>query len=412
MVLHTLPWKWKCGLKDCGGRGENTCRNCNGHRYVTCGSGASNFLKRNIVGNIVGGGCGGTGKVKEDGGGLAGRYESGYRTCQTCGGRGEVPCEDCGTRGTIKCSSCNGRGEIKCTECNGRGDITCPKCYGDRERYGQVDCPQCKTIGTMAQIVFVESSVSKNETEKIIVQGNKLNINDDDIQKHINANLKFEIVYKRVNDDLTENYDEYSKIYAEQFEKELGLNKNDYPLLTKEEIYYQVIPCVELSYKHMLTNTEHRFTIIDFFNNPEIIFHSEPEQLKQNLGNVAKSVGGLFGKLLKSKSFKTKEDKRNEIVLLIHLAKVDGKIEEQEKVYLSEMIGNLSDFANYEKQKLFNIMNSETLPELTKKDVMFSSKEREQEVIHKLSELADSDGDMGITESALIDKIKSLMAAN
>jgi hypothetical protein len=31
---------------------------------VKCGGGAGNFLKRNFVGNIAGGGCGGTGYVK------------------------------------------------------------------------------------------------------------------------------------------------------------------------------------------------------------------------------------------------------------------------------------------------------------------------------------------------------------
>lgn len=393
----------KVTCKDCGGDGKNKCKNCSGHGYVKCGSGASGFLKRNLVGNIAGGGCGGTGKVKDA------DAPGGFRTCKTCRGRGEVPCEDCGTKGEIKCDTCTGRGEVRCSECDGKGDITCSKCYGDREKYGKIDCPQCKTIGTMAQVVFIESYVSENENEKIILQGDKLNINDSNIQKHVKPNPKTELVYKKVNDDLKENYDEYSKIYAEIFEKDLGLNKDGFPLLTKEEIYYQVVPCVELSYKHMLTNTSHEFTIIDFFNNPEVIFHSEPEQLKQDLGNATKAVGGFFGKLFKTKGFKTKEDKRNEIVLLIHLAKVDGKIEDQEKVYLSEMIGSLDDFTNSEKQKLFDIMNSATLPELTKADVTFSSKERGQEVVSKLTELANADGEMEAAEKALIDKIKSMM---
>jgi len=73
------------------------------------------------------------------------------------------------------------------------------------------------------------------------------------------------------------------------------------------------------------------------------------------------------------------------------------------------MIGNLDDFTNSEKQKLFDIMNSSVLPELTKLDVTFSTKERESEVITKLNNLANADGEMEQAEKDLIDKIKSMM---
>jgi tellurite resistance protein len=213
-----------------------------------------------------------------------------------------------------------------------------------------------------------------------------------------------QIVYKKVNEKVENSYDEYSKEYAEIFEKDLGLNKGTYPLVTKEKMYYQVVPCVELSYKHMLTNTTHEFAIIDIWDNPEIIFHSEPEPLKQDLGNVTKSVGGFFGKL-----FKTKEDKKNEITLLIYLAKADGKIEEKEKLILSTEIGHIDDFTNSEKQKLFDLMNSATLPPLTKNETTFSSKERANEVLEKLTKLAMADGEFDIAEKELIDKIKVLI---
>ena len=49
------------------------------------------------------------------------------------------------------------------------------------------------------------------------------------------------------------------------------------------------------------------------------------------------------------------------------------------------------------------------LPELTKLDVTFSTKERESEVITKLNNLANADGEMEQAEKDLIDKIKSMM---
>lgn len=391
----------KISCDHCGGDGKVTCKDCNGHGYVKCG------------GIISLSGCNGKGYKevpKYDTASNQGRFLGNVKeTCTKCHGKGEVPCKDCGTRGEIKCSKCSGRGEVQCHTCRGKGDITCSTCYGDKERYGKVDCPECDTIGTVAKIVYVNSFVSQNKTEKVIVKGEKLKISDNDILKHVDSNQSGQVVFKKVNDKIVENYDEFSKEYALIFESDLGLSKKSFPLITVEELYYQIIPCVELSFKHMLTNTIHDLTIINVWDNPEIIFQSEPEQLKQDLGNVTKVVGGFFGKLFKTKAFNSKGDKRNEIVLLIHLAKIDGIIEEHEKIFLSEKIGNLDEFTNSDKQKLFDLMNTATLPELVKADVTFSSKERGQEVIDKLIELASADGQMDVLENTLINKIKSLM---
>ena len=392
----------KVTCKDCGGDGKITCKECKGHGYTKCGGGAGGFIGRNVLSgqNLHLGGCGGTGQIKDG---------DRYRSCKTCHGKGEIACKDCGTKGEVKCDKCSGRGEVQCRDCSGKGDITCSVCYGDKERYGKVDCPECATIGIVAQIVYVDSFVSQNENEKVILKGDKLNISDNNVTKHVKANQSGQVVFKKINEKIEENYDEFSKEYAEIFEKDLGLNKNNYPLVTKEEMYYQVVPCVELSYKHMLTNTVHEFTIVNIWDNPEIIFHSEPEQLKQDLGNATKAVGGFFGKLFKTKGFKTKEDKKNEITLLIHLAKIDGKIEDEEKISLSEAIGHLEEFTNSEKQQLFDLMNSATLPPLSKNDTAFSSKERANEVLEKLTKLAMEDGELEGLEKEFIDKIKNLI---
>ncbi len=392
--------KWTC--TNCNGDGKLICDQCAGRKKVDCSNcNGSNRVKCRR--------CGGDGRVND--GMIAKAANTKYATekkCGDCAAKGYVQCRDC-SNGQVSCSNCSGNGKVSCKECSAQGSITCSLCYSDKERYGKINCPQCQTEGVVAKIIYVSTDVSSSELEKFIIEGVKLNVNENSLKTHLNQQNKLELVYKKVNNDLYEHLDEYSVIYLDNLEKDLGLNKDRYPLLTKEEIYYQVLPCVELSYKHMLTNTVHEFTIIDFWDNPEIIFHTEPEVLKQDLGNATKAVGGFFGKLFKTKGFKSKEDKRNEIVLLIHLAKVDGKIEEQEKIYLSEMIGSLDDFTNSEKQKLFDVMNSSTLPELTKVDVTFSSKERGQDVINKLIEIANADGEMEQAEQELIAKIKDMM---
>ena len=394
----------------CGGDGKVTCKTCKGAGFVKCGS----LIGSNLVGSITGSsmaGCNGKGFVFVDGG----KYASGQpkpkiqKQCSVCRGKGEVPCKECGSKGEIKCTTCSGRGEVQCSECFGKGEITCEICYGDKARYGKVDCPQCKTMGKLGQIVYVNSFVTENEIDKILIYGDNLNISDSNIQKHISKNAQNQLVYKKVNAKIETNYDEYSKEYAVLFENDLGLHKNSYPLITKENMYYQIVPCIELSYKHMLTNTVHQFAIINFWESPEIIFHSEPELLKQSAGNVSKSIGGLFGKLFKTKVFKTKEDKKNEITLLIYLAKVDGKIEEEEKVMLSEQIQHLEDFTNTEKQNLFDLMNSSTLPELTKNEIQFSSNERANDVLELLTKLAMADGELEGSEKDFIEKVKVLI---
>ena len=400
----------KVTCNPCSGEGENTCRDCSGDGMVKCGS----MLGSGLVGGGFGSsmaGCNGKGVIYVDGGNYAkgGKKPKKEKKCSKCRGKGEVPCKPCGKKGVIKCNKCKGRGEVTCSKCSGKGDITCSKCYGDKKRYGLIDCPTCDTIGTVAQVVYVNSHVSNNSIEKIILKGEKLNISDSNIEKHVKSSSDETLVYKKVNDIVEQNYDEYSEEYANMLEENLGLDKNNFPLVIKEEMYYQVVPCVELSYKHMLTNTSHEFTIVNFFDDPEIIFHSQPEVLGQSAGNITKSVGGFFGKIFKTKKYKAKEDKKNEITLLIYLAKADGKIEEEEKISLSEDIQNLDDFLNSEKQILFDLMNSASLPELTKKEVTFSTKERGAEVLEKITNLANADGEMAQDEKILIDKIKSMI---
>lgn len=388
----------KVSCNKCSGDGKVTCKDCKGHGYVKCGS------------MISISGCNGKG-YKEVA--SSGRNGDSMRivkeTCTRCHGKGEVPCKDCGTKGEVKCEKCSGLGDVECKGCSGRGDITCNICYGDKERYGKVDCPECDTIGIVAQIVYVESLVSNNDFEKIILKGDKLDISDNKLIPHIKSNQSGITVFKKVNEKVEENHDEFSKEYTNYFENELCLSKTSFPMVTKEDLYYQVVPCVELSYKHMLTNSVHEFAILDIWNDPEIIFHSEPEKLKQDLGNAAKAVGGFFGKLFKTKGFKTKEDKKNEIILMIHLVKCDGNIEDEEKISLSEAIGHLEEFTNSEKQNLFDLMNGPTLPVLTKNDTTFSSKERSNEVIEKLTNLALSDGEIREAEKEFIERVKSMI---
>lgn len=384
----------------CRGSGECKCSKCKGKGEITCGSG------------FFDSGCNGSGMVTVNGK---------QQRCKKCSGRGIYPCSECrqgivkcskcASKGELRCDNCNGRGEINCSYCRAQGNIICDTCYGDNDRYGMVDCPTCQTMGLLAQLAYVNTTVSTDSIDRLAFEGDTINVSESDIKKHIKTDTPTLEIYKKLNNLKTENYDQYSLKFATIFETDLKLNKDIFPMVVKEQMSYQIIPCIEIAYKHIITNEEHKLTILDIWNNPEVIFQSDAEQLQQNISNATKAVGGFFGKLFKTNNFKTKEDKRNEIVLLIHLAKADGKMEEQEKIFLSEMIGNLNEFTNTEKQLLFDLLNASALPELTVKETAFSSKERAKEVMDKLNQLAASDGEVEAAEKILIDKITQLIKA-
>ena len=54
-------------------------------------------------------------------------------------------------------------------------------------------------------------------------------------------------------------------------------------------------------------------------------------------------------------------------------------------------------------------MNSASLPSLTKEDTIFSSKERANEVMEKLTKLAMADGELEGAEKEFIDRVKSMI---
>jgi hypothetical protein len=392
--------QWECS--NCNGNGVLNCGKCSGKKQVDCPSckGTSHVKCKR---------CGGDGKIND--GFLARTIFSFFtkeKKCGDCVGKGKVPCTEC-TNGKVVCKNCQGIGKLICPECSSQGIITCFNCYGEKEIHGKTNCPQCQTEGVTGQIVYVKTIVSSGVSDKLIIEGLNLKIGENQIKGHINKEEKFELIYKKLNDEIIENYNEYNRAYARNIEKDLDLYKGAYPMLTKEEISYQVVACVELSYKHMLTNTIHEFAIIDFWNDPEIIFYSEPEQLKRDMANTTKVFMGFFGKLFKTKDFWRKRDLRNEIVLLIYLVKADGIIRDEEKAGLSEMIVGVNEFTNSEKQQLFDIMNAPSLPELTKNNVTFSSMARGQEVLNKLAELANVDGDLAEEEKAFVEKVKNMI---
>lgn len=407
--------EWDC--LQCRGSRKINCSVCNASGYVKCrsckGRGQEKCSSCNATAQVKCSHCGGDGYVGK-------KKDDDSNKCTVCGGRGWHICQEC-TGGLVKCDVCSGKGEVRCETCNASGKVDCPnckatgriiceKCYSDQQRYGKIDCPNCRTMGRMGQLIYVETPVTDHTIEKIFCKNARLSIITDDIVlRYANHNGKTEAMLININEQKLEAYDEYSNDFARTIKKELGLEATKFPKILKEEVFYQLVPCVRSSYRHVLTNTVHEFTIMNFFNGPAVIFHSEPEELKSGFGNTMKSTGNFFGKVFKTKSHQEKEDKKRAIRLMIYVAKADGIINEIEKEIISKTIGDLEDFTNSEKKNLFDLINLKVVPELTKDDVDFSEHADKDGILKDLINIALADGNMDASEKLLIDVIKQMM---
>ena len=275
-----------------------------------------------------------------------------------------------------------------------------------------IDCPECLTAGKTAQLMYVETSIDFLKSQQINKTGANFEIKEEIIKNHVSDTKIPELVYKKLNRDIQNHSDEIISKLINNYKGDIGYSKLVYPLILKAEIYYQVIPCIRFSYKHILTNEIHELKIVDIWNFPEVIFPTNAEATKTTFTSITSSIGTVIAKIFKTKGFKLKEDKKLEFKLLIYLAKADGKIEEEEKVVLSNKIISLKNFTNREKNELFNLLNSGNLPELTKEDVRFNDPNSGIEILASLEELALSDGCYENSEKELIEKLQKLIQEN
>ena len=351
----------------CDGDKKIDCPDCKGMMWIKCGS--ESFLST---------GCGGSGRTSDG------------KRCKKCNGKGENRCTKC-TRGLVKCDRCKGNGKLECEKCHARGII---------------DCPTCDANGYFGKIVFIETKISKKSHSQFITPIDKNYLSEKKLLNHI-KDTPTQTIYRDINDDKITNYDEISFLFSNQFEQELGLSKLGFPLILQESVYYQFIPCVRIKYTHILTNQEHELSIINFFDAPDIIYHNNPEKIKISINSIFKGIKHLFEKLFKTQNYLNREDQYKEVVLFIYLAKADGMIVTEEKTHLAETINNLNDFTNAQKKKLFNLLNSQILPDLTEKDLIFNNLEKAKEVLDKLTQLANIDNNASDEEKILLERFSN-----
>lgn len=412
--------------KDCRGQGETDCPTCKGTGRLKCkgyvgagsGGGMSNAVYSCQNGRCKCDSCDGSGY--KNGERCRKRCDRGWITCPTCNGAGDVPCElkyassygigklaDLATGKTF----CKGKGTITCAKCEGKGEIVCKTCYGDHtdNRYGKVDCKTCETAGELASISYIETEIKADNLDLIITDGKKIvapNFGVETIKKFADSNSKLVETYKNLNGENKENYDEYSTFCSKNALAEVGDYKDRYPKLISEEMYYEGVPCATFNYNHILSATFHDVSVLNVDKTKEVLFHSNPADVAQEKESFKDKVNEWLRQAFSTKSYKDKIDRKHEMFLMIHMAKADGVIEEQEKRYLSKSITGLHGFTQKEKAELFGLMSTSALPQILPTNAYFSSKERAEEARKKLVELvAKADGEYEPQEKAKLEEI-------
>lgn len=379
--------------EDCRGRGEYTCPSCNGRGSLKCTS------------------CRGSGIDKDSNDRRA--------KCKSCNGSGERKCSSLSGHGLggalVKKAAgneyCGGKGIIRCKTCETTGKIECKTCYGDHidGRYGKVDCDTCDATGQLGTITYIETKIGSVSQDEMVCDGQSINADGfsfDKIKSHADDGTPVE-TYFNLNNTSRENYDNHSDFISKSLMANHNLHKDMYPSLISEEIYYNAVPCSTLHYQHILSGTNHDVSVIDVDRNSDILWHSDPTKVE--VKKVEKNgIKDLIGKAFSSRRYKEKIDKRNEIIFMVHMAKADGVIEDSEKKILAKYISDLNDFTSVEKKELFDLMSSQNLPPIQNQQAVFSTPDRETEVLRKLKEIiGKADGELEDAEKSKLVELKN-----
>jgi len=401
-----------CDDPNCQGRHEWTCMHCSGSGKMLCPDcGGSKTVECPV--------CHGTNRVacincnskgKMDSSDVSKNTDmSGESSCPVCNGHGFTECNNCRNE-KLKCQTCKGDGKVPCKKCEGVSKVTCTKCYSDKDRYGMIECPQCRATGEVGQISYFSTRVNHSHLNDIFYENNVIEgIDLERVRTFADKGGVQEKIRQNYNMHNLKKYDESIVNFLYEIHKKFNLSVTGYHnRIVEEELYFQAIPCVQIKYTHMITGKEHLLTILNFFENHDIVFDKTSEEVGSKRDS-AKQISNFFGKLFQTKIYKDKEDKKKEIRLLITMAKVDGVIEEDEKIVLVRNISGIDEFTSDEKKEIFRFLNSKGPYNIVPEDVAFYSPDKLKEVLLKLEVMASSGKSPKGLEKELLNRVKGFI---
>lgn len=370
------------------------CDKCNGSKYISCTNPACGGRHRWACPQ-----CKGTGKEK----------------CKRCFGRKSVICHQCRGKGNIQqqqqlvrcptcqghkrlvCSTCQGHGRTTCKVCYGSEIITCPICYGDDlgGRLGKKDCDRCETTGTLSEFTYLEMSIDKPRENLVLRLENgqfkkmkKPNFLNDIIPNSANIPIDdFKRTYLKINDLRREGHDQFTKSISTVLRKEFKISAHTaYPLLLGEHIYYQLVPVIKIAYSSLFdAKKRHFLRFIKVDDTWQTHWDNIPEKTAYPTLPTYKN---LLGRALSLRKYLRKEDKKREVIVMMHLAKDDKKINIKEKRHIAQIVGdNFSLFTAAEQSYLMDLLQTDDLPNLKEQEARFSSTKVLPSILDDLMEL-------------------------
>lgn len=366
----------------CNGRGETKCRKCSGREWVDCRScsgsgrkGNSNCRKCN------------NGRVK------CTNCRSGLERC----GSGFLS-SGCGGSGKEKCYRCEVSGYVTCPNCNGAQYFECKTCYGNRAdmaTFGKVDCDGCKAKGYIGRFSYAATIVNTDIHTTTVSQTTLPGPVADIISRQKTKELSSVLIQEFYPGEPEKNrHNTATAALIEQATAGKAIQKGQ---LVTEKVLFEAVPLVLVRYQHTLTNKEHKLALVGYDDAAQLVMLSNPREGIKHAGKLLNFVRKVF----RTETYRNKTDSRNEIVLLIYLAKADGIIEDHEKRFILESGKHLTDFTKEEQDELFNLMTLDTLPPLDKKYTYFSSLEAERNVAKKMSDMINDENNVETVERDL-----------
>ena len=391
--------EYKC--PDCNGRGEVKCKRCYGQGFYSWGE-HERCKECSGRGWIPCATCARKGIVK-----CEKCYGHGSIECDKCSGKGEIECSKCRGKGHITCKKCDGYGEYSCPKCDGNGTIVCDTCFGTKEHYGKIICGECEATGAIADIDYISFDVDTHRSV-LLQHSEKMRNIANEIKKHIIKRDPI-VVYKNTNGVIYEDIDGFTKDILDNLENKFEISRTQSPLVVNESVNYQIVPSLFFKCKHMVTGEQTMVALIDVFRSPQlIIIGSKIGKPTSDSQRFLRKIKESLGKLFKTKTYKARVDKKNEMKLLIRLIRSDNVISEDEKMIMLQF-GGIGELTYKEQVEVLEFLNSKELPPLNKEDVFFYDDNLKKNIITRLKVAVKIDGTESDVESHLINEIAALL---
>jgi hypothetical protein len=269
-------------------------------------------------------------------------------------------------------------------------------------------------MGRMARLSFIDSRINYHDDESIAWEGTHEHPGDFSLQRiqtYADTEGALRETWYAANLGVPEDkHDAYTMMLKTPFEK--GTYKDKYPLLLQQAMYYELIPCITFHYHHFISNTRHDLSIFNYDKKPEIVFHSRPEAVagRETFGQ---RYAEWMRKAFSTKSYNAKRDRRNELILLLHLAKCDGEVtEHQKKVIAGFMTKGFDGFTRADKEHVLKLMSTKVSGTLHPQFAIFTNQQKKDEVTQHLMQLLPENGRHTEEEQTKLEEIRTLIGAN